>query len=320
MSILGNRIKKEREKLDLTREDLAKKIGVSYSAIAMYEQGHREPSNALIIKMCELFGCSVDYLIGATAIRNPKEDLEKDLIKLHLTKQELESAIDIYKSFVEKNNLPDSVCFDDLINSDNKVAQAYNLICSYAYDYFNYKMYDWDSRKYSDSNEFLEHIENKSNKEVLTLINSLNIEKIVGLSSNSYLYTIPVLGKIAAGQPILVEENLEGYLPVEPSMFGMDTSEDYFYLRVSGDSMNLKVENGDYVLIHKQDYAEDGDLIVAIVNGDNEATLKRYRVINEQFIQLEPLSTNTKHETKTIDLKSTSFLVIGKAIGKFGKF
>jgi len=64
MSILSNRIKKERESLGLNREELAKKLGVSYSAIAMYEQGNREPNNDLTVKMCEIFNCSMDYLIG----------------------------------------------------------------------------------------------------------------------------------------------------------------------------------------------------------------------------------------------------------------
>ena len=142
----------------------------------------------------------------------------------------------------------------------------------------------------------------------------------IGKNSFDKLFNVPVLGKIAAGQPILAEEYLEGYLPVEPNIYGMTNQEEYFYLKVSGDSMNQKVQDGDYVLIHKQDYAEDGDVIVAIVNGDNEATLKRYKKLNEQFILLEPMSTNPIHENRTIDLKETNFQVIGKAIGKFGKF
>lgn len=133
------------------------------------------------------------------------------------------------------------------------------------------------------------------------------------------LFNIPVLGKIAAGQPLLAEEYLEGYLPVDPNIYGMTTPDDYFYLKVSGESMNLKIHNGDYALIHKQDYADDGDIIVAIVNGDDEATLKRYKHINESTIALEPMSTFPM-EPIYINLKDTNFKIIGKAIGKFGKF
>ncbi len=142
--------------------------------------------------------------------------------------------------------------------------------------------------------------------------------KKYNLSSISLL-NIPILGKIAAGQPILAEEYIEGYLPVNPNIYGMTTSDDYFYLKVSGESMNLKVHNGDYALIHKQDYADDGDIVVAIVNGDDEATLKKYKRINEDTIALEPMST-LPMDPIYVNLKDTNFKIIGKAIGQFGKF
>lgn len=131
---------------------------------------------------------------------------------------------------------------------------------------------------------------------------------------------IPIIGKISAGQPILTQETIEGYLPINPSIYGVSTAEDLFFLRVSGQSMNLKVKNGDYALIKKQDYAENGDIVVAIVNGDSEATLKRYKKLNEQFVLLEPMSSDPSIEAITVDLKTTDFHIIGKAIGQFGKF
>lgn len=131
---------------------------------------------------------------------------------------------------------------------------------------------------------------------------------------------IPVIGKITAGQPILANEDVGDFLPVIPEIYGITEPSEYFYLLVKGDSMDRRVHDGDYVIIHKQDYAKDGDIIVAIVNGDDEATLKRYKKINEQYIQLEPMSTNPIHEAITIDLKETNFKIIGKAIGNFGKF
>lgn len=139
------------------------------------------------------------------------------------------------------------------------------------------------------------------------------------LSSGNF-NNIPVVGKIAAGQPILAQENIEGYLPVDPNIYGLTTTEDLFYLLVAGRSMDKKVKNGDYALIHKQNYAEDGDIVVAIVNGDDEATLKRYKKLNEQFVLLEPMSTDPTIEAITVDLKNTDFKIVGKAIGQFGKF
>jgi len=144
--------------------------------------------------------------------------------------------------------------------------------------------------------------------------------KYMDKNSIDNISLVPVVGKIAAGQPILAEEYLEGYLPVDPNIYGMASTDDYFYLRVAGQSMNLKEKNGDYALIHKQDYAENGDIVVAIVNGDDEATLKKYKKLNEQFILLEPMSSDPTIEAITIDLKTTNFRIIGKAIGQFGKF
>lgn len=155
---------------------------------------------------------------------------------------------------------------------------------------------------------------------LLTKYNLLKKDSDFKKNSNDSLFLVPILGKIVPGQPILAEEYLEGYLPVDPNIYEMTIPDDYFYLKVSGESMNLKIHNGDYALIKKQDYAENGDIIVAIVNGDNEATLKKYKKLNEQFVLLEPMSTDPTIETITVDLKNTKFQIIGKAIGQFGKF
>ena len=100
----------------------------------------------------------------------------------------------------------------------------------------------------------------------------------------------------------------------------MNTQDDYFYLKMSGESMNLKIPNGSYALIHKQNYAENGDIIVGFINDNNESTIKKYKKLNEQFILLEPMSTDPTIETITIDLKENQLKIIGKAIGQFGKF
>ena len=62
--------------------------------------------------------------------------------------------------------------------------------------------------------------------------------------------------------------------------------QELFFLKVDGESMNNIVDNGSYVLIRKQEYAENGDIIVALVNNDDEATLKRYKIIDKQFKEI----------------------------------
>ena len=83
---------------------------------------------------------------------------------------------------------------------------------------------------------------------------------------------IPVLGEIACGDPILAEENIEEYVSLPTAIFGKG---DFFILRASGQSMiEAGIDDGDLVVVKKQVEANDGDIVVALV--DNQNTLKRY--------------------------------------------
>ena len=94
---------------------------------------------------------------------------------------------------------------------------------------------------------------------------------------------LPVVGQVAAGQPVLAEENIEEYVPVPP-IAGGDEGE--FVLRVTGDSMiNAGIFEGDYVVVRPQDTATDGEIVVALVG--EEATVKRfYR--EDDHVRLQP--------------------------------
>lgn len=130
-------------------------------------------------------------------------------------------------------------------------------------------------------------------------------------------FICPVYGKISAGLPNWAEECLEGYLPIDPNLMGIINPEECFFLRVDGESMNKVIRNGAYALIRKQDTAEDGDIVAAIVNGDNEATLKKFKRFNEQFVSFEPVSADNSFKPINVDLKTTNVIILGKYIGKF---
>ncbi|KJS23119.1 MAG: hypothetical protein VR72_02835 [Clostridiaceae bacterium BRH_c20a] len=70
----GDRIKLLREEMDISRDDLAKKIGVTYHAMSKYEISEREPDFELLNKLAKFFNVSVDYLLGRTSIRNSNLD------------------------------------------------------------------------------------------------------------------------------------------------------------------------------------------------------------------------------------------------------
>lgn len=80
--MIGDRIKALRLVGNLSREDLANKLGVSYSAIAMYEQGNREPNNDLLVKISNFFNVSTDYLLEVnlnSIVKNNQNKLEQIL-------------------------------------------------------------------------------------------------------------------------------------------------------------------------------------------------------------------------------------------------
>lgn len=110
-NILGKRIESERIRLGLNQIELAKRLNLSSSAsISQYESGDRIPSDDIKLKMCELFNCSLDYLLGKSDIRNPeKADLDKLQIGLsakdysNITDEQIKQIEDFAK-FVLKDN------------------------------------------------------------------------------------------------------------------------------------------------------------------------------------------------------------------------
>lgn len=93
---------------------------------------------------------------------------------------------------------------------------------------------------------------------------------------------IPVVGEIACGTPVLAEENITDYIQVSSELLGKG---DFFILKAKGNSMiNAGIDNGDYVVVRQQNTAEEGEIVVALI--DNDATLKRFFIdrINEKII------------------------------------
>ncbi len=86
-------------------------------------------------------------------------------------------------------------------------------------------------------------------------------------------YNVPLLGQVAAGLPILAVENLEGYIDYSTERFFEKGN--LFALRIKGDSMiEIGMLNGDIVIVEKREYADNGDIVVALV--EDEATVKRF--------------------------------------------
>lgn len=110
---------------------------------------------------------------------------------------------------------------------------------------------------------------------------------------NQHFANIPLVGNVACGSPLLAEENVEAYVPYDASKLKGD-SDNYFFLRAIGDSMNnAGINEGDLVLVKKQDVGEAGQRVVALVS-DN-ATIKRLDKESGYWV-LEPVSKNPIHK------------------------
>jgi repressor LexA len=125
--------------------------------------------------------------------------------------------------------------------------------------------------------------------------------------------SIPILGKIAAGTPLLAVENLEGNLKIDRSIFKNANS---FALRVKGDSMiDAGINDGDLVIINMQPVVEQNEIAAVLL--DDEVTLKYYRD-NANAVTLTP--ANKKYKPMVIRRGTKEVRVLGKVAGLFRQF
>ena len=132
-------------------------------------------------------------------------------------------------------------------------------------------------------------------------------------SANSLMEEIielPIVGRVAAGQPILAEENIEGTLSLQASL--INKRDNCFGLKVKGDSMiNAGIFEGDVVVINPQQNANNGEIVVALL-GD-EATLKRYeRTGNQVYL----IPENDNYQKINVNERE-DFSIVGKVLGVF---
>jgi repressor LexA len=132
------------------------------------------------------------------------------------------------------------------------------------------------------------------------------VESVRGIVGGDRL---PLLGSVAAGQPILAEENIDEYVPV-PELAG--GGEGRYLLRIRGDSMlEAGILEGDYVVVRPQETARDGDVVVALLG--EEATVKRF-FREDGHIRLQP-------ENATMEpIRSKEAKVLGRVVGLLRSF
>ncbi|MBM6941134.1 transcriptional repressor LexA [Limosilactobacillus coleohominis] len=119
--------------------------------------------------------------------------------------------------------------------------------------------------------------------------------------------SIPLLGVVAAGEPILAEQDATDFFPIPPTINDHD---DLFMLQIQGTSMiNMGILDGDKVIVRRQNTANNGDVVIAMTS-DNEATCKRF-FKEESYYRLQP-------ENDTMDpIILNHVTILGKVVGLF---
>jgi len=142
--------------------------------------------------------------------------------------------------------------------------------------------------------EICEDLNIKSTSTVHRYINELCEKDLITKANNhnrsiqltgSQVTRVPILGPVAAGEPITAIEDIEGYVPFDHQAFGSN-AEDLFALRIEGQSMiEIGIYDGDLVIVRRAQDARNGEIVVALV--DDSATVKRFFKENGHF-RLQP--------------------------------
>ena len=120
---------------------------------------------------------------------------------------------------------------------------------------------------------------------------------------------VPIVGRVAAGNPILAQEHIEDYCELSPSFFSPQAD---YLLRVTGDSMkDVGILDGDLLAVHSTPTARDGQIVVARI--EDEVTVKRLKRCGQHTLKLLP--ENTDFEPIAVDLRSTECAIEGISVG-----
>ena len=172
------------------------------------------------------------------------------------TKERIKSYVEMF--YLDNNRSP----------SSREVAEALNMVKSTVNRYLQ-AMHEEGMIEYDHGN-----------------VRTETIEKV-----NTDIINMGVIGHVSCGPPELAEEYVEEYIPLPAALFGKG---EFYILRASGDSMiDAGINNGDMVIVRKQDAADDGQIVVALV--ENETTLKRIYKDNENHqVILHPENKSLK--------------------------
>lgn len=168
----------------------------------------------------------------------------------------------------------------------------------------------WENGVSEPINTYLSAYAKEFNLDMNDLL-GINLKDIPNVMVHEKIKRIPILGEIACGEPILCQENYDGYVMVDPSMISSD-----FSIYADGDSMiDANIQDGDLVFIKQTPVVENGSICAVLI--DDSATLKRFYKTEDQII-LQP--ENNKYQPIIIteeDMKDVR--ILGEMVGVYSR-
>lgn len=166
---------------------------------------------------------------------------------------------------------------------------------------------EWEKGKYTPKIGVLNEIANIFNVDIDDLMNKDLSFRPSNIIEIKHTKSIPVLGAIACGEPILAEQNITDTIAFPTELL---PSGNLFFLKADGDSMNPTISDGAYVMVRKQENVENGEVAAILFDDDNEATLKRVKYIGDNII----LEADNRDYDPIIVTKESRPRIIGKAV------
>ncbi|WP_317368254.1 XRE family transcriptional regulator [uncultured Tyzzerella sp.] len=291
---------------NLTQQKLAKDLNVSRQTISNYENETNEPDFYMIAKIAQYFNCSIDSLVfdGSNVDTNKLNKILDLNINILTPKKILKNLENNKKSLYKNINE-----IDEIINF---IKNKYNCELSKELS-INDKLNS--IRLEPSKNNHLNSIDidfyTKNN------IIIFNAPKYKHLADNKF-NDIPIIADISAGYPIYTTNDRKEFCFHIYSNNLDYNSDNYFALKINGDSMNKLYKDGDYILVEKTSYVKNGTPSIICIE-DDYATFKIFSK-DESYIYLDPCSTNPKQQKQTYPLNKYKYRIIGKVLGVINEY
>lgn len=272
---LGKELKRLRTKYGFTIDQVANQINISKSTVSRYENGLvDEPKKIVLENFCRLYGVPIGPYGEMYRVKEAKSN--------YFEKRALQKAESFHYYETLKKNI-ENLGFEF---GYSKSEEGYYIKTPTGIEFLHSSIISMSKEQYAEQ-----------------ILNRLrNLKSLV-------LKSIPIIGTISAGTPILAEENIEDYFSIDSSV------KCDFALRVKGDSMiNADIFDNDIVFIRKQNVLENGQIGAILL--ENEATLKRFSKSNGKIIlQAEnPSLTDWPRVYTEGDIR-----ILGKLVGVYSK-